>query len=48
MQDILAQIANQGLKIGNNWVIIQNGENLWVQNFPNASAAEAAAGNMTN
>ncbi len=33
LNDLLNQIAQQGLKIGNNWVIVQNGENLWVQNF---------------
>jgi hypothetical protein len=50
MQDLLNQIAAQGLKIGNNWVIIQNGEDLWVQNFQNATGGEnaTAAANVTN
>ena len=33
LNDLLIQIQNQGLKIGNNWLIVQNGDNLWVQNF---------------
>ena len=43
MLEIFDEIALKGLKIGNNWLIIQNGTDLWVQNFPNATA-----GNMTN
>lgn len=35
MQDILQQIANDGLQIGENWHIVQKGDNLWVQNFFN-------------
>ena len=40
MQDIYDDIALNGLMIGSNWLIIQNGTELWVQNFPNATANE--------
>lgn len=43
MNDLLDQIQNQGLKIGNNWLIVQKGENLWVQNFLNQTNETAAA-----
>ena len=48
MNDLLLQIANQGLKIGNNWQLIQVGDNLWVQNLFNETVAPPAADNQTN
>jgi hypothetical protein len=42
MQDIYDDIALNGLMIGSNWLIIQNGTELWVQNFPNITANETA------
>ncbi len=45
MNDLLEQIQNQGLKIGNNWMILQKGDNLWVQNFMNQTNQTAPAAN---
>lgn len=46
LNDLLIQIQNQGLKIGNNWLIVQNGDNLWVQNFM-AQQNQTAQGNQS-
>ena len=47
INDLLAQIQNQGLKIGNNWIILQKGDNLWVQNFMSQTNQTAPAANET-
>ncbi len=47
LKDLMDQIATQGLKVGNNWQIMQVGDNLWVQNFFNQSAAQQNQTNQT-
>ncbi len=48
LNDLLNQIQNQGLKIGNNWLLVQKGDNLWVQNFFNqTNQTQPAAANET-
>ena len=47
MKELLYEISRNGLKIGENWVIYQNGNDLWVSNL-NQTAQNETAGAVSN